>query len=657
MPPGRRASRCLTLSPGGVIAVGHAISVRQQRTVILRPMRLSPPVRRAHAALAAAVTACLIATGAACAPGSVSTTTGGSAPPPLPPIPRVEGPLRLRVVYPARGAAIASRDSNFIFGSLGNGDATLRINGAAVAVEPNGSFLAWLPVPSEPRYLLQATLDGQTVTDTLPVRLPPGPVTLSASGPLVVDERSLTPAGPVAYTAAEPVRVSLRAPANARVSLLPTVAAGGGRPVPLVVVPGSTDRRPGDAGALWAADVPAERLAGGARLVVVRGADSVSMPLPKVAVAQPSLVQLGVPEAADSGDRRISARPLPGGTYRWFLVPGTLVERTAQVGDFVRVRLAGGLDAWVAASDVRPLPPGTVAPRRTVGNLRVVPDSDWVDVVFPMADVPPYQVDEEGSTIVLTLYGTTPNTDIITYAANDSLVRHLTWEPLPDGRARYTLHLSGRPFGYLAFWRGDAFVLRVRRPPTVDAAAPLRGLRIAVDPGHPPIGATGPTGLYEAEATLAVGERLRAELERRGATVIMTRTSMDPVELGERPIIARRAAAHALVSVHLNALPDGVNPFTAHGTGTYYFHPQAEPLARAIQGALVRWMGLPNLGIHYDNLALARPTWMPAILAEGAFLMMPAQEAAMRTPTFQQAYATGLADGLEAYFRTLAGAP
>ncbi|MHB1222965.1 MAG: N-acetylmuramoyl-L-alanine amidase family protein [Gemmatimonadaceae bacterium] len=621
-------------------------------------MRLSPPVRHVPAALAAAVTACLIATGVACAPRSINTVDGGGGDvPSLPPIPRVDGPLQVRVVYPARGALVTSRDSNFIFGSLGNGGATLHINGAPVAVEPNGSFLAWLPVPSEPRYLLQATLDGRAVTDTLPIRLLPRPVALAATGPLVVDDRSLTPSGPVSYPADEPVRVSVRAPATARVALVLAGGAEGGPPVPLAVVPGSTDRRPDDAGALWAADVAAGRLAGGARLVAVRGPDSVTVPLPTVTILQPSLVQVGEPEAADSGDRRISARPLPGGTYRWFLVPGTLMERTARVGDFVRLELARGLDAWVAAADVRPLPAGAVPPRRTVGNLRVVPADDWVDVVFPMADVPPYRVDEEGGTIVLTLYGTTPNTDIITYSANDSLVRHLTWEPLPDGRARYTLHLAGRPFGYLAFWRGDAFVLRVRRPPTVDAAAPLRGLRIAVDAGHPPIGATGPTGLYEAEATLAVSDRLRAELERRGATVLMTRTSMDPVALGDRPIIARRGAAHALVSVHLNALPDGVNPFTAHGTGTYYFHPQAEPLARAIQRALVRWMGLPNLGIHYDNLALARPTWMPAILAEGAFLMMPAQEAALRTPDFQQAYASGLADGLEAYFRTLAGAP
>jgi N-acetylmuramoyl-L-alanine amidase len=129
---------------------------------------------------------------------------------------------------------------------------------------------------------------------------------------------------------------------------------------------------------------------------------------------------------------------------------------------------------------------------------------------------------------------------------------------------------------------------------------------------------------------------------------------MEPVALGDRPIMARRADAHALVSIHLNALPDGVNPFTAHGTGTYYFHPHAAPLARAVQAGMVRRMGLRDLGTYYDNLALVRPTWMPAVLCEGAFLMIPEQEAALRTPEFQAAYARGVADGLEAYFRGLA---
>jgi len=46
---------------------------------------------------------------------------------------------------------------------------------------------------------------------------------------------------------------------------------------------------------------------------------------------------------------------------------------------------------------------------------------------------------------------------------------------------------------------------------------------------------------------------------------------------------------------------------------------------------------------------------MPSVLTEGAFIMMPEQEAAVQTTEFQERYALGVADGLEAYFRALAG--
>jgi N-acetylmuramoyl-L-alanine amidase len=197
-------------------------------------------------------------------------------------------------------------------------------------------------------------------------------------------------------------------------------------------------------------------------------------------------------------------------------------------------------------------------------------------------------------------------------------------------------------------------VLRVRRAPAVDPAHPLRGRVIAVDPGHPPAGATGPTGLYEGDAVLAVANRLKALPEADGATVVMTRTTRDAVGLEDRPVTARRAGADAFVSVHLNAFPDGVNPFTAvEGSASYFYRGQSEPLARALQLGMVKSMGLPDQGVVFRSLSVVRQTWMPSVLCEGAFVIVPQQEAALRTAAFQEAYARGLADGLRAYFRAL----
>ena len=72
-----------------------------------------------------------------------------------------------------------------------------------------------------------------------------------------------------------------------------------------------------------------------------------------------------------------------------------------------------------------------------------------------------------------------------------------------------------------------------------------------------------------------------------------------------------------------------------------------------VQTALVARFGLRDLGVHYQNLAVARPTWYPSVLTEGLFVMMPEQEAAMRDPAFQRRYAEAIVEGLEAYFRAL----
>ena len=77
-------------------------------------------------------------------------------------------------------------------------------------------------------------------------------------------------------------------------------------------------------------------------------------------------------------------------------------------------------------------------------------------------------------------------------------------------------------------------------------------------------------------------------------------------------------------------------------------------LAQAIQKAAVAQLSLPDNGVKRENLAVVRGTWMPSVLVEGAFIIMPDQEAALRTPEYQERYAQGIVNGLEAYFRSIA---
>lgn len=647
----------------------------------VRPDYLAPMRPRLREFRRATLSALLLGGTSGCMPGPVVSPAPGPLPPeptpphlvteadsspPIPPMQRVVGPMAIRVVYPPQGALIASRDSNFIFGSVGSGAASLTINGHAVTVHPNGSFLAFLPVPPGPQssYQLVAVQGADTIqlahsVRTLPVRPP-----LDAPGAWPVDSASLSPQGRYALERWEPVRVSIRAAQGSSVEL----QTAGGTRVPLVPTAAMTSgdsiaARLAHAGGdpnLFATEVPAAQLNSQAWVQVVRGGDSVRLALPRVALADSAGRRFALIGATASTlpdtDRVITGRPVAGGTYKWFLLPGTVVEVTGEIAGAARVRLDAGLQVFVDPPELKFLPAGSPSSRRVAGNATVVPDprGEWSDVRIPISETPPYSVDVESSALVLTLYGTVANTDIINFASVDSVVRRVTWRQVTSDRAEYRVELVGAPFGYLVLRDRNMLVLRVRRAPRVNAGRPLAGIVVAVDAGHPPGGSTGPTGLYEAVATLAIAERLRAYLEQRGATVLMTRSAPGALGLYERPSMARRANAHAFVSVHLNALPDGVNPFDRHGTGSYYFHAFSEPLARAVQHGMVRRLRLRDLGVYYDNLAVLRATWMPSVLCEGAFIIIPEQEAALRTPEFQDAYARGVADGVEAYFRAMA---
>lgn len=440
----------------------------------------------------------------------------------------------------------------------------------------------------------------------------------------------------------EPVRVSVRAAVNASA----WVTAGG-----------STFHLVNTGGNSFATDIPAAAMRNGGVMFIARGPDSVRLNLGRVATVSPNtttMVSLGDPAAQSDTDAVIIGRSVPAGTYKWLLVPGTIVQQTGRINDNVRVRFDSQLEVWVDEATVRPLPAGYPAPRRTVGAMALMPTPEYVDVVMPVSSPPPFLLEQYRERITLTMYGTQATPDIIKFLQNDSLVRMVNWVPESSDRVRFTFELTQAPFGYLTMYeQGRGFILRLRRPPRVGLARPLEGLTITVDPGHPPGGASGPTGLIEPAGVLPVGMKVRAMLEQRGAKVVMTRTTMDAVDLHLRSVIARRANSHALVSIHLNAFGDGINPFPNVGTSTLFFHPQSEPLARLVQAGMMREMGLRDLGIHYQNIAIGRTTWMPSIICEGAFLMVPEQENAMKVEEFQERYARGVVDGVEAYFRSL----
>src|SRR5450759_970827 len=63
------------------------------------------------------------------------------ASPKLPPVPEVRGPLHISVAYPKPEQLLTVRDSNFIFGPVGTGDAALTLQGVDMPVLPHVTFV------------------------------------------------------------------------------------------------------------------------------------------------------------------------------------------------------------------------------------------------------------------------------------------------------------------------------------------------------------------------------------------------------------------------------------------------------------------------------------------------------------------------------------
>ena len=198
---------------------------------------------------------------------------------------------------------------------------------------------------------------------------------------------------------------------------------------------------------------------------------------------------------------------------------------------------------------------------------------------------------------------------------------------------RFSFELSQPPYGYLVlFDPARGFVLRLRRPPRVSLARPLEGLDHHRRSGTSARRRDRTDRVDRGGRCPTRGDEARAASSRqRGAHVVHDAHDAWTPSICTCAASSRAARTRTRsISIHLNAFGDGVNPFPNVGTSTLFFHPQSEPLARLVQAGMMREMGLRDLGIHYQNIAIGRTMWMPSIICEGAFLMVPEQENALK---------------------------
>ncbi|MCD8509538.1 MAG: N-acetylmuramoyl-L-alanine amidase [Bacillus sp. (in: Bacteria)] len=178
----------------------------------------------------------------------------------------------------------------------------------------------------------------------------------------------------------------------------------------------------------------------------------------------------------------------------------------------------------------------------------------------------------------------------------------------------------------------------------------LSGRVIFIDPGH---GGKDPgavvNGVFESHLVMQIANKLKADLESSGATVIMSRSNDTFVALGDRVKLANGSNAHIFVSLHMNSfmLP------TASGVEMFYDRTNSgagsKKLAESLQREMVNRVGMRNRGVIERNLEVIRFTRMPAVLAELGFMTNPNDMEVLRNG--QDQIVDALAEGIYQYFK------
>ena len=200
-----------------------------------------------------------------------------------------------------------------------------------------------------------------------------------------------------------------------------------------------------------------------------------------------------------------------------------------------------------------------------------------------------------------------------------------------------------------------------------DNAGPVK--RVLLDPGHggAELGAVGKK--YQEKAiNLALASAVKLELEKRGYTVLMTRTKDQAVSLDRRGRLTGEVAADLFLSIHHNASSSNPN---ATGIETYALTPGGAAstsggalggtlaanrfdaasinLAERIQTRLVRATGGVDRGTKYARFRVLTLAECPAVLIEAGFISTPAEEEAIASAARQRKAAAAIADGVAVY--------
>ncbi len=184
---------------------------------------------------------------------------------------------------------------------------------------------------------------------------------------------------------------------------------------------------------------------------------------------------------------------------------------------------------------------------------------------------------------------------------------------------------------------------------------PPASLTIVIDAGHggSDPGAYSPHGIEEKDANLRTAKDVKAELEKLGFNVVMTRTNDVTVALYDRPKTAHACNADAFVSIHHNAPPVNKDPRLFRYTAVYAWNDIGINLAKAVNSRMAAVLApeVVNNGVPKANYAVTRNPEIPSCLVEVDFITSPEGEEASWNPRRRRAVAAAIAAGIADWAR------
>lgn len=271
-----------------------------------------------------------------------------------------------------------------------------------------------------------------------------------------------------------------------------------------------------------------------------------------------------------------------------------------------------------------------------------------VDMVFKT--VPTFQSRvTEGGTLVVSLYGTDEEPEIISQSARvgAQIIRRGYFSDavfsVESGSAE-GFYISKTDEKTLSVW-----VYTNRR-------GGLEGKTIAIDPGHggEDRGAPGPPGadgVCEDDLNLSVSYILAQKLKAAGANVILTREDQSTLPLAQRAGLIRSHTPDISISVHHNSVSRSSDFNKASGIVVLYSRETALSLSKLISGRITDGLSLPNNGYKAQSLNVCRDYRYPCILIECGFVCNPAEYEMLLTQEYKNKLCDNIVLSLSDYFK------